>query len=299
LITAPHSAYRSSLRRWLVIAAASLGVAASLGAPAVARAEDNKASCVEAYEEGQRARKQGSLLAAKEAFSFCSSDSCPRPMHADCRGWLAEVDPAIPKAVFDVSSNGGAALADVMITVDLGPARRLDAQPIALDPGAHDFVFTRAGYRELRERLVLAQGETNVRHFVLEPLPSADSTALPLAPPPTRQPAIDSGSSSTTMWPAWVAGGVGAAGMAGFAYFGLHGRSEDRALESCSPNCSVEQTDAVRRDYLIANVSLGVGVAGLLSAGAWILLAPNASGGKPRAAFDVQLGPITSLRHRF
>ena len=293
MITVSHSPYRSSLRGWLVI------VAASLGAPAVARAEDNKATCVDAYEKGQRARKQGRLLAAKEAFLLCSSDSCPTPMHADCRGWLGEVDPAVPKSVFDVSSKDGAPLADVMVAVDLGPARKLDAQPIELDPGAHQFVFTRAGYRELRERLVLAQGETAVRHFVLEPLPSAEDAALPLGPPPVHRAAIDNGSSNATSWPAWVAAGVGAAGMAGFTYFGLRGRSEDRALESCSPNCSVEQTDAVRRDYLIANVSLGVGVTGLLGAGAWVLLAPNATGGKSRAALDVQLGPITTLRHRF
>jgi len=293
VITARYSAYRQGLLRWLVVAAALLG------APAVARAQDNKASCVDAYEAGQRARKQGSLLHAKEAFLFCSSDSCPTPMHPDCQSWLKEVDAAIPKGVFDVRSTDGAALADAMVSVDLGPARRLDAQPIALDPGAHDFVFMRAGHRELRERVVLAQGETTVRHFVLEPLPAAENSALPLAPPPVPRAALDSGSSSATMWPAWVAAGVGAAGIASFSYFGLRGRSADRALDSCNPNCSVEQADAVRRDYLIANVSLGVGVAGLLGAGAWILLAPSASGGKSRAAFDVQLGPITSVRHAF
>lgn len=293
MITARCSASRQGLLRWLVVAAASLG------APGVARAQDNKASCVDAYEQGQRARKQRSLLQAKEAFLFCSSDSCPTPMHADCLGWLEEVDAAIPKGVFDVGSKDGAALADVMVSVDLGPARRLDALPIALDPGAHDFVFTRAGYREHRERLLLAQGETMVRHFVLEPLPATPDSALPLAPPPVPKAALDSGSPRATMWPAWVAAGVGAAGMASFSYFGLRGRSADRALDSCSPNCSVEQTDAVRRDYLVANVSLGVGVAGLLGAGAWILLAPSATGGKSSATLDVQLGPITSVRHSF
>lgn len=281
---------------WLVLAAAAL-----LSAPAVARAEDNKAECLNAYEQGQRSRKQGGLLSAKQAFLFCSSDGCPEAMHADCQGWLKEVDAAIPKIVFQARSEDGAALTGVTVTIDLGQPRNLDAQPIELDPGEHVFVFSLAGYRELRERVMLPRGDSPVRQVELEQLPVAPSSTPARRATAARRPRLDAPTEAgrSTMWPAWVAAGVGATGAVGFTYFGLTARSEDRALDVCSPACSLERTEAVRRDYLLANVSLGIGAAGLLAAGAWVLFAPEETSAKPRAALDVQLGPVTWVRHRF
>lgn len=281
-----------------------------LGSPAVARADDNKAQCVDAYEQGQRARKQSALLRAKDAFLLCSSDLCPAAMHADCQGWLDEVDAAIPKTAFEVTSKTGAPLSGVMISIDLGPARPLEAQPIALDPGAHVLTFTLAGYRELRESVVLTKRDSVTRHVALEPLssqplptippPTQSLATQPAVPPPAPRRAVQSTPSGATTWPAWVGVGIGAAGLAGFSYFGLHARSEDRALDSCANTCDLARVDAIRRDYLIANVSIGVGAAALIGAGAWILLAPRAEPSKTASAvIELQVGPITSLRHAF
>lgn len=273
-------------------------VAVRLASPGIALAQDKKAQCMEAYENGQRLRKHSSLRQAKESFLFCSSDSCPEAMHADCGTWLKEVDAAIPKSLFEVTSESGAPLAGVMVSVDLGEARPLDDEAIELDPGAHVFAFSSPGYRELRERALLPVGDRLVRHVVLQPLPVAPSSP---PHPPAPKSKLDAGRAPTSpsAWPAWLGAGVSAAGAVGFAYFGLNGRSKDRALDGCSPACSFEQTDAVRRDYLLANVSLGVGAAGLIGAGAWLVFASSESDAKSSAALEVEVGPITSLRHRF
>ena len=98
---------------WLV------AVATRLGLPGVALAQDKKAQCMDAYEEGQRARKHSALLQAKQRFLFCSSAACPEAMHADCQGWLKEVDAAIPKSVFEVTDENGTPLGDVMVSIDM------------------------------------------------------------------------------------------------------------------------------------------------------------------------------------
>jgi len=292
----PHSRRNPYLLGALVHALAVLGI------PSLGLAQDNKAKCVDAYESGQRDRKQSALLQAKEAFSFCSSDACPTAMHGDCSTWLEEVEAAIPQCAFEVTDSKGARLNAVTVSVDLGPPHTLGAVPIALDPGAHLLVFEQAGYQEQRQNLVLAKRDSVVRRVVLEPLPLPPAAMPAISPaiPPEPKPEALEGSSTAKNWPAWVGLGVGSAGVASFAYFGLNGRSEDRALDACSPACSAEQVDSVRRDYLLANVSLGVGALGLLGAGAWLLFAPSPPRVAPRkAALDVQLGPITWVRQRF
>src|SRR5205085_11650021 len=71
----------------------------------------------------------------------------------------------------------------------------------------------------------------------------------PLAPPPP------------SAWP-WVAVGVGVVGAAGFATFALIGNGGVRKLEDkhCEPNCPDSDVRAIKRNYLIADIALGVAV---------------------------------------
>ena len=54
-------------------------------------------------------------------------------------------------------------------------------------------------------------------------------------------------------------------------------KPEDKKLSDCSPNCSSSRVQRIERDYLFANVSLGVGALGLLGAAAWLVFAPGKS----------------------
>lgn len=58
---------------------------------------------------------------------------------------------------------------------------------------------------------------------------------------------------------------------------GSWGVSEQSKMEACSPNCAPSfhhNFDAMRRDYLIADISLGVAVASAGVAGWWFLSTP-------------------------
>ena len=77
----------------------------------------------------------------------------------------------------------------------------------------------------------------------------------------------------STPWPVFAVGGLGIAAMGSFAFFGLRGYREEVSLESsCAPRCAPGSDDAMRRDYLVADIALGVGVLSLVAA-AWLYVA--------------------------
>jgi hypothetical protein len=62
---------------------------------------------------------------------------------------------------------------------------------------------------------------------------------------------------------AYVLGGVGVVALGSFAAFALSGKSAESAMDGCKPACTQAQADKMRLRYLLADVSLGVGVAAL------------------------------------
>jgi hypothetical protein len=103
------------------------------------------------------------------------------------------------------------------------------------------------------------------------------------------------------MLPALIGVGVGVVGTAGFIGFGLTARAGDRALDACTPDCSREQVDDVRRDYFLSNLSLGVAAAGFLGAGVSLLLSPATppKAALSRANLRLRLGQLSYLTGEF
>jgi hypothetical protein len=56
---------------------------------------------------------------------------------------------------------------------------------------------------------------------------------------------------------------VGAVGLASFGFFAIKSHSAKSDLEDCKGRCAADEVDAVRRDQIIADVSLGIGVVAL------------------------------------
>jgi hypothetical protein len=285
--------------RPLAFALLALALAGARTASA-ADAESDKAQCLSAYEAGQRARKAGQLQMAKASFGFCGSNACPRVMHADCGRWLAEVEAELPTVVFRVAG-GGVELDGARIAIDGGLEHELDGRAVELDPGEHSIAFTHEGYQPLERSFRFSVGDKLVQRRVeLVPLPSPSPSSSPgdtatnaassaLAPEPAP---------SSTLVPAWLGVGVGTLGVAGLVYFGATARKDESALAVCSPSCSKARVAEVRREYLLANVSLGVGAAGFLTAAAWLLFRPQAADQEPQR-ISLGIGPVTTLNGRF
>jgi hypothetical protein len=213
------------------------------------------AQCAQAYEQGQVQRKSGGLLQARITLQQCAQDQCPDFIRNDCLGWFAEVQNDVPTLVFAAKSQGRD-LSDV--SVSLGSrvlASRIDGQLLELDPGAYDLRFQSPGMQTQTKHFVLVPGERNrLIEVELVPVGAATEQAVPPPLPPRPRSLLLPG----------IFAGVGAVGLGGFAGLGAWGRSNESKLErSCSPNCRKGDVSDVKTKYLLADVSLGVGVASL------------------------------------
>jgi len=265
-----------------------------LGAPRAARAD--VAACVRAHASGQREAKAGRLKAASESFAACVSENgCPDTIRSECAELRKSTQRDLPTLVFAVSDADGADLTQVRVSADDQIlTETLDGRPIALDPGQHHFKFELASGETLESDVLVREGEKNriVGMRAKETPKAADETSA----------RTDQAYAGEHRLPAsfWIASGVGAAALVSFSAFALAGHGKQSTLDSCMPNCSSNSQanyDAMRRDYLVADLSLGVAVA---SAGVatWLLFSstPSTAGHATGAFRNVRLTPLVSPR---
>ncbi|XXT24056.1 hypothetical protein WME94_21185 [Sorangium sp. So ce429] len=167
--------------------ALALFLAAALSLVAVeARAQPSKRACAAAYERAQGLRRDGKLIAAREALIACSQPTCPAAAVADCGPWLAEVEKSLPSVVIAARDAGGRERLDVRVLVDGRLlAAALDGKALPVDPGPHTFRYEPAGGPAVEERVLIREGEKNRAITVILGAPPAGgpSSPRPLAAP--------------------------------------------------------------------------------------------------------------------
>ncbi|MDP3238332.1 MAG: hypothetical protein Q8N26_36400 [Myxococcales bacterium] len=213
--------------------------------------------CVTASTAAQREQKNGSYLAAKRQLQVCASSQCPAVVENDCTKWLAEVLASMPSLVVVARVDGvDQRQARVLLDGHLWQAE-LSGRPEDIEPGAHELTVT-VGTQTRLQRLLINVGEKN-RLVVFD-----FSTTVQVEP--TARAAR-----SVPVLPL-VLSGVAVAGVATFSVLGLTGRASLEALskQECAStkSCNPSQVANVQRQFLIADVSLGVGVVSALFA-AW------------------------------
>jgi hypothetical protein len=225
-----------------------------------------KDECLTSPVEGQKLRKAGKLLSARERFVGCAQKQCPEEVIADCTRWLAEVDGAIPSIVIAAKDANGVDLADASVSIDGAPFAPISDHALRLDPGAHEMTVRTATNETLTRQARLREGERE-RQILF-----TFGGAAGAAPAPSPSPGSDSPATLMKKVPtvALVAGGVGAAAFVSFAVFGALGVSA-RDSNNCDVGCSASDKSDVDTKFLIADVSLVVAVVGLGFA-TWVTL---------------------------
>jgi hypothetical protein len=277
-------------------------VAFVLAHGAAARADEpGKAECAAAYEQGQEDRSEGKLGAAQSRFVVCAQATCPSFIQSDCTVWLDELHTAMPTVVIAARDPNGNDALNVKVTLDGTLVLSvLDGKPLAVDPGQHKFRFELAGAEPVEEQVVVEQGEKDrVVRVSFDSVGLGAAIANPYAQP-TAPKTRTKGSARLRLY-SYVAGGVAGAGVVGFAVLGLVGKSEESHLDDlrCAPHCSQGDVDAIRTKYVVADVSLGVGLAALAAGVTLFVLSEPKHGDKPPAAtnpssattFDVHTTP--------
>jgi hypothetical protein len=282
-----------------LLGAAALGILPA----APARASDSTKQCLGAYEAGQRLRQAGDLVNAAGELRVCGGPACPVRMQGDCQRWLDDVERSTPTVIFRVRDARGEQLANVTVVIDGAAPRRLDGRALLMNPGEHRVVFEHPGHQILETPVFVTEGEKlEPRDVILESLVRLEPDdallpAGPLAGESDGMRAADPGR-ALSPWPLAL-GAIGVVGGAGFVYFGVRAKSGETDLEGCSPDCSQAHVDDVKRDYLWSNVSLGVGLAGLVGAGLWLLLDEPAAQAATTPRHGVLLGRTASWVTRF
>jgi hypothetical protein len=268
-------------------------------APSAARADEpaEKAACIAEHAHAQRARNDGKLQAARIAAIACAQATCPSPIRAECTQMLASLELALPTLVVEARTPETGPILDVTLDVDgVRLAGRLDGKAIALDPGEHLVRVGTSDGRSAEQRIVLLEGEAR-RRVVLDlgPGEAARAAAAVSKTTPREEraqaagagprpvPASPSHSPSRSWAPVAVFGG-GLAALGVFGVFGLRGYREQIRLEStCAPACAPGADDAMRRDYLVADVALAASVVALAAA-SWLYVTSRPSGAPPTVA---------------
>lgn len=236
----------------LVVRACATLIFFAIGAPAVALAD--VVSCVDAHASGQREANAGHLKAALERFAACGSNTdCPAEIRDDCVAFFARVENSMPTVIFVARDGTGADVADVRVYV-AGElvADGLTGRARKLDPGRYRVKFAFLGGRDVEVEILVHEGEKN--RMIAVRAPALVATGTPAEPGQSARPLPAS---------FWLAAGVGAAGLTSWGVFGLLGRELQSDLEACAPSCPARKRDdfdAMRRDYLIADISLGLGL---------------------------------------
>lgn len=263
-------------------------------------ASANTESCTQAHAAGQREEHAGQLKQALANFQLCAADAeCPLPIRNECTSLFTKVEARVPTVVFSVVDDRGNDVTDVRVSsADGEVANGLDGRPIAVNPGKHEFRFAFPNGEVLTKSVVVRPGEKD--RVVSLTLPRSEFAS----PAPAVAPALAQGSAEATPSEgapsrrltvpvaSWVSYGVGAAALISWGTFGLLGRNKEQGLVDCSPNCQADRQDdydAMKRNYLIADISLGVAAAGIV-AGTVVLLTKGRK--------EARAGSSVALRRR-
>jgi len=251
--------------------ASTLLLASALARPAFA---DDKAQCLDAYEKAQRVRQEGKLRESRTQLAVCSREVCPASIRKDCGRWLDDVEQGIPTIILRATGEQGEDLKEVSVAMDGEViATSLTGGAVAIDPGSHKFEFRRAGKAPVTVEAVIAEGDKRRTVAMTAPRDTTTPTTT------TERPVAEQPPPVTTERPTpiltYVLGGVAIVGLAGFGFFAYRGSSTRSDLDSCKPFCGQDEIDASKKNFVIGDVFLGVGVVALAAATVIYLTRPE------------------------
>ncbi|HET9930968.1 MAG TPA: hypothetical protein VFQ35_09785 [Polyangiaceae bacterium] len=248
-------------------------------------APPTRAECLQAHQSAQELKRNEQFMEAQEQLAVCSSMSCPGAIISDCGQWISELEQRTPSMVFDVQLDGKQA-PNAKLFVDNQPVSEW-SKAYKVNPGRHNVRAELAPFPPHEETLVLPEGQRMRLVAIIFDSPKA--SAAPgqgdTVPPPVaveqRRP---------TPGAVYPLLGVGVLGAASFTVFSLLGRSEQKALErDCAPMCTSSDMSAMKRDYVIGDLSAGVGAAALI--GAAIVYFTRPSETVPTTGWSWNVGP--------
>jgi hypothetical protein len=168
----------------------------------------------------------------------------------DCAKWYEQLAQSIPTIVVEARDAERHDVPGARLTIDGALVReRLDGLPVEVDPGEHTLTIDAPGFTTYSEHVLVAESE---RGRVV---------TLRLA-----RPVMPAAHHRMPGWIPWTIGLFGVAALGGFAAAEIVGQNDYaslRALCGDARTCSPSQVGPTRTDFILAAVTLGVGVVAL------------------------------------
>jgi hypothetical protein len=301
-----------------------------------AAARSEIGACESAYKLAQENERGAHLLQAKELWLRCARPTCGAFFQHECTARYTQLDADIPSVIPVVLDARGVPRVDVEVRMD-GEAltSHLDGHALAIDPGVHEFSFSTAAGVFASQQIMVLQGQRNrpvsasIRSAELrrEKIPKAIAAAESPPPAPTPVPpalpspeaaarevtdretaategAAPEGTLTAAAEPTnphrkliYALGAGGLAGVGAGALLVYWGRKDNDMLTRCAQDCNASTTAHIRRLYLAANISFGVGVAAL-GAAYWVYAvsqqSPKGEVASKEQAYRFDVAPVTS-----
>ena len=222
-------------------------------------ASAGKKECAQSYVDAQKAMKSQELRRAREQLVMCARDDCLPAVRKDCIEWLDQVNASFASIVVQATGPDGKDTFDVRLRVDGEVvAEHLDTHAIEIEPGTHKLRFEMAGQSPIDEDLIVRQGEKNHSvevSFAPKPKTGGITTTSTTGGAQTRP------ARPNRIVPI-VLGGVAVLALAGAGVFwGIAESSRsDLVNKQCAPNCNPDDVSGIKRDRLIGDVLLGLGI---------------------------------------
>lgn len=252
----------------------------------------DKAACAAAAEAGQRLRKHGQLVSAREQLVVCASPDCPPVVSQDCTGWLGEVQRSLASFSVRAHDERGQPLREVTVLLDGNVLpQTAPTAPMEVDPGTHVVKCEHEGFAPSEREVPLAEGERGfevdcelVALIAPRVASSVEESPAPVPGPSlARVPAVIEPPRASMPWVVWPLAALGAAGAAGFIGFGIAGRNEESAL-TCGPYCLADAVRPAKTDFAVADISLVVGAVALGAAALVLLMHAQSQQAASRSA---------------
>ncbi len=295
------SPWRSRHTLFALVSGVSAASAALLSTSSAHAAGPSRDECIAAADDGQKLRDDGKLSAARDKFVVCATKTCPAIIAKSCAGWRDDADRDMPSITFRVLDEQGKEIIDAKVGIDTATEQPISAKAAPLDPGEHVVHVRRADGKTTDEKFLLRPGEKNRMievHFTAPPVPVPPPK--PLTTPGTT--AASDGFHVPLL--GWVGLGVFVAGGVTTTVFAVMAKSDESDLRSrgCAPSCPSSDKDGINTKILVANVGMGVGIAGLGLAVVTTVLAntgnksaTTGSAGTTQSTKTVQSGGVSAL----
>jgi hypothetical protein len=246
-------------------------VVAILAFPSSVLADETKDACISGYEQSQVARKSGDLAAARQQLRVCARAACPPLVRNDCVTWLEQVEASFPSVVLHAERDGADVTAVRVVLDGKSIASHLDGKAVEILPGEHTFRFELEGAPPVTQTVLVREGEKDrpVEIHFASAHPKGETKSEDLPPLARATPAG-----------VYALGGLGLAGLGTFAVLAATGKERESSLRSsCAPSCSDASVSALKTQFLVGDIGLGVGIVSSAAALLWYALRPSTSEG--------------------